>query len=198
MIYNHNSPFYNVKFSDCGASSIRNFFKIILYDHETNTFDTTRLKYLEANPDLIEYFDIFDKDVYFTNLSSIESCNKETKYFELSDTIETAWNKIVQNLKGDVRYHRKIEIKNQDIWYEIASGLNKTKTLPNLLCVFKALFLKNEKCAITKSFIEIFEVILNKYNRDNRMGLFNINDQSERNGLEQYLFQTQDMNFGII
>ena len=183
QLYNHNSPFYNVKFSDCGAASIRNFFKIILYNSETNRFDTSRLEYLKANPNLIEYFKIFDQDVYFTNLSSIESLKKKSKHFKLKDTVETAWNRVVQDLKDfDIRYHRKIEIEKKDIWYEIASGFNKTNTLPNLLCVFKALFKDNKECAKAETFEDIFEIILNEYNEDKGFDLFDIYEETSPDG----------------
>lgn len=199
QLYNHNSPFYNVKFSDCGATSIRNFFKVILYDSETNRFDTSRLEYLEANPNLIEYFKIFDQDVYFTNLSSIKSLKKKSKHFKLKDTVETAWNTVVQNLKDfDIRYHRKIEIENQDIWYEIASGLNKTKDLPNLLCVFKALFKKNSNCGEAETFEEIFEIILNEYNEEHGIDLFRIDEQKSVYGFGNIHISNSKYDFNYV
>lgn len=39
--YNHNLQFYSTLFPDCGATALRNFFKLALYDSERNIFDVS-------------------------------------------------------------------------------------------------------------------------------------------------------------
>ena len=168
QVYNHNSTLYNKKFPDCGATMLRNFFKLILYNHEQDIFDNNLLVDLKANDNLIEYFKIFDKDIYFRDIATIESTGKKTKYFEKKDTIETAWNKVIQNIKEyDINYRNDdIEIDGKKIYYNIASGLNKTGTLPNLISVLHGLFEKNEDIKSQDNFTDIFDIILNEYEID--------------------------------
>ena len=183
--YNHNSTLYSKKFPDCGATMLRNFFKLILYDHEQKQFDNNLLVTSKANDNLIEYFKIFDKDIYFRDVATIESTGKKTIYFELDDTIETAWNKVVQNIQGyDIHYRDDdLEIDGKKINHNIASGLNIKNKLPNLISVLRGLFQKNEIISglfkenkIMREefkFTKIFKIILNikdddsnEYNND--------------------------------
>lgn len=111
----------NTYFSDCGDSMLRNFFMMMLYNHETQSFDVTKLKHLQ-NQYGVEYKPLANLIDYFS-----KKCTKPSQ----ADTAEArnAWVDVVSNLNNyrcnddetepTVKY-----LANDNTQYEIAPGLD--------------------------------------------------------------------------
>ena len=167
--YQNKLKYYSTSFPDCGATSIRNFFKLVCYNSITETFDVTYLKKLKANQKLIEYFTLFNKDIYFVKRTKIKTILKSNESKNMAWNIKmdgekdpfTAWSDIVQNLK-DVNYIQEIYIQNKKVRFEIKDGFNNKLKVPNILVVFQQLFQKESQIKKCKTLKQVFELLLEK------------------------------------
>lgn len=103
-------------FGDCGETTLRNFFNIILYDQGAGRFE---IKYIEQDSNLSPSTDFKN---FYTQYKTVEGSLNKSHY--------DSWAQIVSNLPG-VRY------VNQG--YEIHQGLN------NLLAIINHLVIKDKK-----------------------------------------------------
>ena len=193
--YNNSISFYNTNFPDCGETSLRNFFKIVLYNNQKDFFDYNRLIELKAIPILILYFYLFSKNSDFIeklNIQKVIKTKKTTKKeiiskinglnkfpFSDQDTPETAWLKIVENLKSyKVKYNRSLTHNNKIIQYEIYTGMNldDKNPIPNMLAVIKNIFQENKEITESNDINKVFNFIIGNNGKiksrfDNKVGL---------------------------
>ena len=188
-----NVEFHDIYFPDCGETTLRNLFKILLYDKTKNIIDYKKLIKLKADPKLILFFKIFSLDKYFIDKKTIleiladKKINKKTIISEFSEEIkidklnfdnltfpfddndipETAWLKVVENLLFcKVKYNKSFFKNEKKIRYEIASGLNEENKIPNILAVIKNLFFHNKEIKKSNDLVNVLKIIISTNNND--------------------------------
>ena len=193
--YNNNLKIHSETFPDCGATSLRNFFKIMLYDKKTNTFNVELLKRKRAANCLIEFFSIFDKDFYFTHHTKLKDIQKikqlQLNHWNNSKDQEkdafTAWSDVVQNL-NNVIYEHNLSHENKNFNFEIVPGMSKDKKNPNILAVLKHLFPEMKHVSELKQMfaflLDIKSENIDDYEFDNTTGFGKI--QFEKRNREYY------------
>jgi hypothetical protein len=128
---------HNLKFPDCGESSLRNFINIISYNKITDTFNIDKLKSIGANEIILNYYSIFD------TINKHVSDDEQLIYGK-SMNARNAWAVVVSNIQY-VAYKNQENLQNGDIYkYEILSGLSNIiandKNIVNMLAVLQNLF----------------------------------------------------------
>jgi len=114
------NPISNVSFPDCGETTLRNFFQIILFDPIKNKFDLSRLDSFNIKNKIKEYFTLFPyQDQLSTDL-------KDFNGYKLNARDSSAL--LLSNLNNVNYKHNKNKIQ-----FEIKSGFCKDKKSQNML-----------------------------------------------------------------
>jgi len=140
-------------FSDCGETSLRNFFNIVLRDRDNNSFSIEYLTQAAARPasspaDSIVFKPCTPLINFYKKYSSIANLTAQALY--------DAWTQVVENLPG-VEYLQC----SPSARYEIKPGLS------NILQVFNNLLLSNTPTFSTLTKKEQLDLICHALSRDN-------------------------------
>lgn len=130
-LLDYGSTNYNgIRFEDCGESTLRNFFQILLFNNENNKFDTDILEYNKKENELDETL-LKNIKEFFTLADTTEKQNDEFFKFNDDKNIRNKWSEIVSGIDG-VEYAREFCEINPNYFYSDEEDDNILKILKKI------------------------------------------------------------------
>jgi hypothetical protein len=184
------SYFNNHDFADCGETSIRNFLNIITYNNSTHSFDLSILKDLHPIDNLKNYYSKFNTIELQSSLS-VQPIVLSNSNLNLN--ARDAWAYIVSNLPGvtyndNCSYSSKYQC-NEKHNYNIKSGMNINKKIPNMLQVIRHLFNNNVEWSSFNNANKQIELNIKNFKNDDGKGQISF---------LKYIWNFNDSHFEII